>query len=150
MRTRTALAASALVAVLALSGCSVGDVVKTATDGQVELGKDGQVSVNGTTVDTDGGSLPNGWPSELPVPSGKILSSANTDGTFIVSYELTDDAVVTDLIARLESAGYTESNDFSSDDSGMHTLSNGTRQISLLWGTTGGVRTLSYLVSAAN
>ena len=72
---------------VSLSGC-FGNPLERFTDGLVE----GTVEnvIEGTTgvdvdVDGTGGSLPDSWPAEVPVPDGSILFSLAAAGTYSVT-----------------------------------------------------------------
>lgn len=96
-RTRTILlAAVILVGVMpALAGCSVRDVVDTATGGQVQL---------------PGSSLPDDFPAEVPLYDGEVLSGAglgNADGKiWNVGVRVPDAGAVDEIQTALSDAGF--------------------------------------------
>ncbi|WP_419819284.1 hypothetical protein [Glaciibacter flavus] len=95
---RRRMAVPALVVALALTpvlaGCSVQDLVDKASGGHVSVG----------------GSLPKGWPSEVPVIDGKILFGAGGQGDEGKAWVVTIDATADDPLAAakdsLEKAGF--------------------------------------------
>ena len=102
-RTRPLTAAIALTAALvlspALTGCGM-------LEGIIEQASDG-------AIDVSMGSLPDGWPAEVPVIDGEIIvgGAADTDdGTPGWNVTITvDDAAAFDAIAaQLEDAGFTQ------------------------------------------
>jgi hypothetical protein len=86
----------AVAAVPALTGCS-------ALEGLIEKATDGKVNVSV-------GSLPDGWPSEVPVVDGDILGGATTkadDGTPIWNVTIKGDSgSADDVAAQLTDAGF--------------------------------------------
>jgi hypothetical protein len=97
-RITTAIAiASALVFAPMLSGCgALEGIIEQATGGEVDVSM---------------GSLPDGWPDEVPVIDGQILvgGSADTDdGTpgWNVTIKVESEAVFDEIAAQLTDAGF--------------------------------------------
>ena len=93
---------------LALSGCFA-NPLESITEGLVENGVEelieGQTGVD-IDVNGSGVSLPDSWPSELPLPEGTLTYSLSAGGTFSALFEVSDESVATDLGAQLEAAGF--------------------------------------------
>jgi hypothetical protein len=55
----------------------------------------------------EGTKLPDGFPADVPLPSGKIFTAMSSDGTFAVLFKV-DDAkkAFADYLEALESAGF--------------------------------------------
>ena len=99
-RTRPLTAAIALATALllapALAGCSIEDLVNQATGGEVNL------SI---------GSLPDGWPAEVPVIDGEIVGGGTADsedGTpgWNALIKVDDESAFDEIAAQLEDAGF--------------------------------------------
>jgi hypothetical protein len=90
------LVSTALLVAPAMSGCS-------ALEGIIE-------QVTGGDVNVSVGSLPDGWPTEVPVIDGDILGGATTkadDGTPIWNVTIKGDSNSADDVAtQLEDAGF--------------------------------------------
>ena len=97
-RLSTAIAiASALVLAPVLTGCG-------ALEGIIEQATGGEVNVSM-------GSLPDGWPAEVPVIDGQIIvgGTADTeDGTpgWNVTIKVESEAVFAEIATQLEGAGF--------------------------------------------
>ncbi len=113
-RHRSVLAGIAL-GVLVLSGCgSDAKVVKTR-DGKVTVAKDGKsVTIEGESgaEATFGSStVPDGFPSEVPLPKGlRLVSSAGSQRSFTLGYGFgsrDEDRVISNYLDRLAAAGLT-------------------------------------------
>lgn len=112
---RLAIAGLGIAAAFTLSACAnpldgliegvVGGGVENIIEGAIEgeTGSDVDINVPGT----GGGSLPSSWPSDVPTPSGDILFSLASDGTFAATIDVGDAAAVEAIYAELEGAGYT-------------------------------------------
>lgn len=94
--TRLLLVALSLVALFALAGCQsiaekAAEVAVEKSTG-VQIDKDGDsVTVtgeDGTQVTaSEGGELPDGFPTDVPVIDGPIISSVKSDNSFMVVIE---------------------------------------------------------------
>lgn len=95
MRTRivTTIVATAAISLL-LSGCSLGQQAAQNTVDNVQeeqLGPNGSIDVNedgSIEIETDdesisigGGDLPEGWPSQLPSPTGFEIQTSYSEGS---------------------------------------------------------------------
>ncbi|MAT19196.1 MAG: hypothetical protein CMF56_11685 [Leifsonia sp.] len=94
---------------LALSGCFV-NPLESITENLVEEGVEELIEgQTGVDIDVNGSgiSLPDSWPSELPVPSeGTLQYSASIGETFSAQYEVSGRGTFDDLVSKLEAAGF--------------------------------------------
>ncbi len=96
-RPRTVFISLAIVLAMAplLAGCSVRDIVDNATGGQVQL---------------PGSSLPEDFPSAIPLYDGEVLSGAgvgNADAkVWNVGIRVPDAGAVADISSQLTDAGF--------------------------------------------
>lgn len=130
---RGGLVAGVLAAGLVLASC--GAAVEEATEqalesatggGDVELGDDGV-----RVTDEEGNelafgaeaSLPEGWPDDVPVPEGEIVSSTTFDDAMALSVQGEGDVAATfnDLKSQLEASGYVV--EFSNEGTGFKSVS---------------------------
>lgn len=92
---------------LTLAGCFGNPLEQLAESGVEEL-------VEGTTgvdVDVDGdgtASIPDGFPSDVPLPPGSPVASLAVDNVFQLTYAVDGAAVAENLVAELIADGYTE------------------------------------------
>lgn len=136
MRTRTALSAVAVALTLVAAGCGgdsaeqlAEDAIEEATggsadvdisDGTMKITTDtGNVTVSGgdegVKIESDEGTiqmgegteLPDGFPGEVPVPGGELVSAMGSEDAFAVQFKV-DDAktAFADYLNALESAGF--------------------------------------------
>ncbi len=121
--------------VLSLTGCFA-NPLDQITEGIVEGGVE-QIIEDQTGVDVDvdgtGASLPDGWPTEIPVPAGNIVASAAVDGTFFVTLETGSFADAEAGYQNIVANGFTESSSFDlGNNSKSFTADNGTLSIAYL------------------
>ncbi len=99
-----------LVLAPALSGCipSVDDIVGGIVQQGVEQGIE-----NLAGIDLATGSLPNGFPQEVPLVEGELIggATASTDGKQGWVVSITTDRSPADIKAQLEAAGFTSPED---------------------------------------
>lgn len=132
-RPRTALAASgALLLLLGATACGADDVADQAAESAVERAIEDAASSEGVDVDVDTedgsvtiessdgtftsgmGSLPQGFPEDIPVVEGEILQGASSEGNgttgwvVSVAVDQSPDQAIAEAAAALEGAGYTE------------------------------------------
>lgn len=107
MRTPITVVAAAAIAV-GLSGC-FGNPVESVIESTVEEAVEGATGVE-VDVDTDGGgaTLPADFPSDLPMPEGKLISSLAVDGTFVLAFEVTDQNAGANLAQQFKDMGWVE------------------------------------------
>ena len=107
MRTPITVIAAAAIAI-GLSGC-FGNPVESIIESTVEEAVEGATGVE-VDVDTDGSgaSVPADFPSELPMPDGKLISSLAADGTFILDFEVSDDTAGAAFAQQFKDMGWTE------------------------------------------
>ena len=95
--------------VFALSGCFQ-NPLEAAVERAAEETVERALEESGAEVDLDltgDVSLPDSWPSEIPVPDGNIVSSAAIDGTFTVVIEASSVEAAVAGIAAIENSGFT-------------------------------------------
>ena len=108
-RLLPAAAAATLVGLL-LTGCVnpleqlVQGGAESIVEGAIEGATGGDIDVN------VGGSasIPDGFPSEVPLPPGSPTASFSIDNVFQLTYEVDDPSIAEGLVAELVSDGYTE------------------------------------------
>ena len=113
MKTRIVAAALMLgVGAIALTGCvnPVEQLINNTVEDTIE-------GATGVDIDTgDGASVPEGFPSDIPLPSGSPLVALAVDGGYTVTYTLPSVADGEGIIEQLK-ARYTA--DSESDFGGM-------------------------------
>ena len=107
MRTPITVIAAATIA-FALSGCFA-NPVESLIESTVEEAVEGATGVE-VDVDADGSgvSVPADFPSDLPMPDGKLISALAIDGTFILAFEITDENAGATLAQQFKDMGWTE------------------------------------------
>lgn len=73
---------------------TVENVVEDATGADIDVDLDGS-----------GATIPDGFPSELPLPEGNLVSALAVDDTYVLSYESTEDAAAA-IVAEYKAAGW--------------------------------------------
>lgn len=136
-------------AALGLSGCAnpIEAALKQGVEGAVEnAAKDAGVDVDINAG--GGGSVPDGWPGEVPIPPGEISFSGKVDGSFSVIM-IAEKSDVDAAIEKMKSNGFTEQSNFSGDDGGLVVLENGTWNVGMLIGKdeSSGKMSLVYTVT---
>lgn len=66
-------------------------------------------------ADVDYSSLPDWFPRDLPMPDGSFQRATTDDAGVFLNFRIAGESVITDLLERLNAAGYTE---YASDDHG--------------------------------
>ncbi len=136
------LAATVLAASLGLTGCFANPVEtiidRTLEENGVDIDQDG----DDVTWDTDDGTvtagddleLPASFPSDLPVPDGKLTAVVDMDnGSFTTQWEeITHDEVVR-LAAGLVDGGYTMTSELNTADAYSGAFELDGRLVTLLW-----------------
>jgi len=110
----------AVVAAVGLGLASCGAAVEEATEQAIEQGTGGDVEIDDDGVkvtDEEGNtsafgsqaSVPEDWPSDIPVPDGTVLSSASYPDGKQVTVQPDGDALAAynDIRSQVEAAGYT-------------------------------------------
>lgn len=95
--------------VFALSGCFQ-NPLEAAVERAAEETVERALEESGAEVDLDFSgdiSLPEGWPSEVPVPDGNIISTYSVDGTMTVMVEVASPDVAAAALDDIENAGFT-------------------------------------------
>jgi hypothetical protein len=135
-----AIALAAIVAVgaaPALSACSAESIVKNVTGGKVDVG---------------GNSLPDGFPSSVPVYKGKIITAVGVGSgdkkVFNVSVQLPSQDAAKDIASELTNAGFTGGLDVSGDGStSIATFSNATYTVLVAVAKSGSNWVANYTVT---
>lgn len=126
---------------------ATGVKVDTDKDSVTITGEDG----SSITAGSDG-ELPDGFPEDVPVYEGDIVSSLMTEGNYTVAIESKDDAAtIWDWYGtELESAGWTRTSEFKVDDGGMISAEKGDMaiQITVGAGTDGDPTTITIFTGA--
>jgi hypothetical protein len=128
------LGAGALV-VLALSGLTgcvgqVQDAIEQGTEQAIEdAARDSGIDLDVNT----GGSAPEGWPDEVPLPDGDISFSGNVDGRLSVIM-VAEQSAIDGAIEEMRANGFTDTSDFSTDEGRLLGLENGTWSVSMVIG----------------
>lgn len=145
-------AAAALLVVGAMSGCSnpIDDLIQQGTEKAIEdvatehLGEDVDLNVG------NGASLPDGWPSEIPVPNGEIAMSAKAEGGFTVTY-LTDEAEAAKALQAIALAGFTEDASMDMGEMKVNSYKNSDWQVqvTVIPDSQDGKTAVAYVVSPA-
>jgi hypothetical protein len=126
-RLRIAIAILVLMA-LALSVTGCGALIKSAAeqatgvkvdqsgDGVTVTGPDGQTVTTGESAE-----LPDGFPTDVPLYEGKIVSSVKTGNGFLVSLETPDEAkAIYDWYqTEVEAEGWTKTTEMSTPEGGL-------------------------------
>lgn len=130
---RTLLApAAGLLLLLGTSACGADEVAERAAESAVEKAIEDAAASEGVDVDIDAeggsvsiessdgtftsgmGSLPQGFPEDIPVADGEILQGASSEGNGTTGWVVTiavdqpGDEAIAEAGAALEGAGYTE------------------------------------------
>lgn len=92
---------------LTLAGCFANPLEQLTENGVEELVE----GATGVDVDVDGDgstNIPDGFPSDIPLPPGLPVATLHVDNVFQLTYVIDDAAVADNLVAELVAAGYTE------------------------------------------
>jgi hypothetical protein len=130
------LFALATASVLALSACSViQDRVEGAVDDAVEEGVERAIEEGaGDGVDIEVGEdadLPAGFPSEIPLPDAQLTAGVGSPDGWWVTYTSDNPGVLDALYADMESAGWEQTADFTTDDLSQRGYTNGTYDVAV-------------------
>lgn len=136
------LAAAAVALSLGLTGCV--NPVETIIDRTLEE--------NGVDVDRDGGettwetedgdvsvksgddvTLPATFPSDVPVPNGRLTSVVESEGNLATQWEEVTRDEVTRLANELTGAGYVSTSLTDTDTAYMGSFEGETRTVSIIW-----------------
>ena len=115
---RIAVFAVTVGAVVALAGCGI---IQDKVDNAVQDGVENAIENNaGDDVDVEFGedaTLPDGFPSEVPLPDGTIVGAIGGDDGYFVNFSVADDGAVDDLFAAFEDGGWELVGDYSIEGS---------------------------------
>ena len=110
MKKLLVVACASLVTV-GLSGCFQ-NPLEAAVERAAEETVERAIEESGVDVDLDMSgdvSLPEGWPSGVPVPDGNVISASTIDGVMAVIVEVANEDVGLAGIEAIKAAGYTVS-----------------------------------------
>lgn len=81
---------------------AVGGAVENAIENEIEqeLGEGAEVDFSGDVA------LPSGWPAEIPVPDGEIISAMTLDSNHTIVVNVASAGVADTTLQQLLSAGY--------------------------------------------
>lgn len=146
------LAATALAGSLLLTGCVnplevvVDQVLKnegvdfdTDGDGVTITGEDGSKLELGS-----GATLPDSFPSSIPLPEGTLVATFASDGMWTVSYEGVDRDRLDALSSKLEQAGHTQKNELVTADTVLRNYESDEFLVSITWEGASDTPTLIY------
>ncbi len=155
MNARNVLAATSVVAVslgltLGLSACA--NPLQAVSDQVAENLVEGAVeSQTDVDVEIDGGTIPASWPTDVPTPTGKIVTVFCGDGMGCSgSFEVADAKGEFDtFVAALLGRGFTQSMDLSSEGNYLGVFENATTSVTVSTATDGSSSTGNVLVIIA-
>ncbi|MFC4222339.1 hypothetical protein [Lysinibacter cavernae] len=146
LRRLTATTAIALIAVAPLAACAspvdmVKDQANQAADKLAKdvLGEDSSVDLD---LDGDGATLPAEWPAEVPAPPGRYTLAATTQGNPSVTATDLTIAEVDAYVTTLTDAGFSSTVSTSTENSFLHTLSQGGMTLTIVGGKAEAIFTL--------
>lgn len=128
MTTRRVLIPAVVAAMLALTGCGGGGETTTAP----------QTSSSSTSADPDGrgvydanstADLPEGFPGDLPLPVGLLVSAAEANGGWVLTYQDVREGQYERLVQQLQAAGYKSQGSFTEGGIETTTFRNSTWKI---------------------
>jgi hypothetical protein len=95
---------------VSLAGCFQ-NPIETAIEKATEQAVEKALEESGVEVDIDvdggqGVSLPSNWPSDIPVPAGKIFAASQAEGFFTVVIEVAGEADALAGVEAVKTAGY--------------------------------------------
>ena len=144
---RITVFAIAVSATVALTGCGI---IQDKVDNAVEDGVERAIEEgagDGTDVEFgENADLPEGFPSEVPLPEGDIIGAVGGEDGWFVTYTVADAAAVDALFADFESSGWELVGDFSSGDSQARSYKNDTYDVGIASAPGDGNVTLSLSV----
>lgn len=133
---RRAPLAVAVITLLALgtSGCFQ-NPIEAVIQGAVNDTVEGAIEdATGTDIDVDldgsGASIPEGFPSELPLPEGRLVATLGVDGTYVLTFETTGDAADA-IVERYRSDGWNVVSEADYGDLKLFAFENGQWQASI-------------------
>jgi hypothetical protein len=147
--------AGAWLALAALTGCgSIGDAVEDQVSNQVENAVEDQIekALESEDFDVDfgdGASLPDDFPTSVPVPDGTIVLGLGTPEGWAVTYELADMSAVDDVVEALESQGFTGGEELDQEGTLLRTFEGSEYDVALLVFTDSDVSVMQYTVARA-
>lgn len=104
----TAVAVVSGTVMIVLAGCGAGDVLQneleSAVEGQVEDALEG---VGDVDLELGGGQLPSGFPTDFPLPDGRLTVGVGTPDGWLLTYFVADRTVLEAYVGQLQSAGFT-------------------------------------------
>lgn len=137
-----------LASVPLLAGCNPAQIVADAAGNAVQ-----DAVKDATGVDVSTGSLPEGWPTSVPVVSGDVVAGGSFDTGEGSSYEavvnIKDVAAATaELKNQMASGGFEATSEMEADGSFIGNYSNGEWTVAVFIGEAGGQAAATYTVIA--
>ncbi len=137
---------------LLLGGCgkAAEKVVENQTGTQIEDDGDGNITVkskDGKTQVGVGAEMPEDFPSDLPVPKGKLLASQSADTGWGLQFNEVTAASFEAFVSELEAKFGKETFQSSVEGSKQVAFENDSYVVSVLWASTSGEETLVYSVT---
>jgi hypothetical protein len=151
-RTSTALIATAIAALLALTGCAnpIEKIVEEQTGVEIDQDGDGNVTLeteDGKVEIGSGTEMPADFPAELPTPTGVLTSSVTGGGGWTLNYEDVERNEVEQLKDHFRTSGYEEVSSMDSSDALMSGFVNEQWVVTLIWDGSGDSKALIYGVA---
>lgn len=160
-RLRRALVAPlVLVALASMTGCGSDDVAENRAEDAIEdaSGGDADVDIDGDeveittsegTVTMGKGELPDGFPDDIPVIDGEIVSAMGAaDQGFVVALTVDDpEAAFEEAVAELEGAGFAEEDGGDMLGATVAQMTRGEQTVILSAGGDGAASMLTYTVA---
>jgi hypothetical protein len=97
---------------VSLAGCFQ-NPIEAAVEKATEQAVEKALEESGVDIDLDlggtgsGVSLPDAWPSDVPVPAGKIFAASSAEGVIMVSVEVANESVGIAGVEAIKANGYT-------------------------------------------
>ncbi|HAN23927.1 MAG: hypothetical protein CMH36_04490 [Microbacterium sp.] len=142
-----ALAGCGQVSALVQQGAAVASQAAGVASAAASAAADAGVNVSTS------GSLPSGWPSDIPAPEGTITTSVSVNGGYSIIVQTSSEAAITSAVDKLKSAGYSLDGDFSSDGNHVQHLASSQWSVVITWGpdpSTSGAFVANYVVAKAS
>lgn len=133
LRNRTTLAALAVALLLPLSACASGPGAGT-TGALTGAGAGGEEQQVPSSEGGGGGSasVPEDWPSDLPVPDGEIIYASTQNSSVTIQMRVSDLDAASAYLQAMQDAGYVVTYELPSDHGGTWALEKEDRDVTYL------------------
>lgn len=141
----TATVTATIALGLTLTGCAnpieslIQGGVNKAAEGFLEQATGGEFKLGGT-------DLPDGFPSEVPLPNGTLAQSLTIDGTYTLAFEV-DETEVDGFLKTLESKGFAGGDGMDSAEGYMKAYDDGTWNVVVTGTKSGADSYIAMIVS---